>query len=485
MSLRYNILKVVGIVITLLLVILILLIKYNHAYIKDNWAELKCVPYYAPFAGLFVDDNSAGYVKTGADNITKCLWVKSKSFFSVLIKPIMYIISIFQTILNSIKGTLDTFRQQLMVMREMLLSIVKKVMERLENLLAMFLFTFLKLRDTLKRSFASFKMVIYMLETTGMTLSSMINGPVGDMAKLGATLGYIMTYFLLGPLSIAMFPSLWLPVLCFSEDTNIILANRITTPIKNVKIGTLLKGDSVVTGVHHFLRLNIDMVSIGGDKISKFHITKYNGKYINSGDHPEARDCDDLFGNLITLTTSNGKIITPNGEYTDWDETTDTEINIMIKNNIIQKLNEKSRIDSVQNVFSKDDLYSEGFYFKKSLFDKYTKTRIGGTFLNSYLIGKSLVIDKGIKWYKHKNYDDYYVTGSTIVFNRGVKQWTPVFNHSDFIKIDSNYTLVTNLVTLTGNIEIYGTLFKDLTQIRHPETEKTQNQMVLKHLNSL
>ena len=90
-----------------------------------------------------------------------------------------------------------------------------------------------------------------------------------------------MTYFLLGPLSIAMFPSLWLPVLCFSEDTNIILANGITIPIKNIKIGTLLKDDSVVTGVHHFLRLNIDMVCLR--KIIILNNKNYSTCYTNKG----------------------------------------------------------------------------------------------------------------------------------------------------------------------------------------------------------
>ena len=56
----------------------------------------------------------------------------------------------------------------------------------------------LRTRDTLKRFFAVFRVLVYIAQTSVDTLMSFINGPVGDLAKSTLKLGEHMAFFTLG-----------------------------------------------------------------------------------------------------------------------------------------------------------------------------------------------------------------------------------------------------------------------------------------------
>lgn len=470
--------KILLIILSLIFTITYLYIKYNYQYIKDNWSKYKCVPYYSPFAGFIQPVKGENKFVTGMKNVNKCLWVFSKRYFSLLIKPVTYILSIITNLLNKINKTLDTFREQLIVIRKMLIQIVKEVMERLENLLLIFLHTFFKLRDTVKKSLATFKLFTYMLQTSSATLQSFINGPVGDVAKMAATLGYMMTYFLLGPVSFKMFPSIWLPVLCFAPDTKVRnkLGNYI--PINKIKIGDILFNDHQVTAVHRFLNLSGKQRIIDNNYVSDNHIVfcPVTKKWtIVSKLKIEQKETGKKPIYLNSLTVSGNTIYTENYIYRDWDEIEDISIEIKYKNIIGFLLNGKS-----WNWDSKH-LYPNVFYFKPN--SLIYKIGLGDKYFSNIIIGKSIYLNKNIIWYKHIHFDNFYVSGSNIVKNKEGK-WVPVYLSEDFKICNLKKNIGIHFITLTGTFNIKNLIFRDMLEIRNKEYENNYQTDILNKLNS-
>ena len=470
--------KISLITLVLILTISYLYILYNFKDIKDNWTRYKCVPYYSPFAGFIQPVPGENKFVTGMKNVNKCLWVFSKRYFSLLIKPVTYILSIITTILNKIKKTLDTFREQLIVIRKMLMQIVKEVMERLENLLLIFLHTFFKLRDTVKKSLATFKLFTYMLQTSSATLQSFINGPVGDVAKMGATLGYMMTYFLLGPVSFGMFPSLWLPVLCFSPDTRVKDNYGNLIKINKIKIGDTLFNKQKVTAVYRFLNLSGKQRVIENDYISDNHIVfcpitkrwttvdklfpKSENKNIKKPSY------------LCCLSVTGNKIYTEHNIYRDWDEIDDNSLEIKYKNKIGYILNGKSWYWNINHT------YPNVFYFKKD--SLIHKINLGEKYGTNIIIGKSIYFNKDIIWYKHNYIDNFYTSGSNIVQNKD-GDWIPVYQSKDFRKINFRKHIGIHFVTLTGTFNINNIIFRDMLEVRNKEYETNYLNVIISKLN--
>ena len=481
MIIQYNTIistsKIIIIWFILTLIIIFIYIHYNIKYIRTNWSKLKCVPYYSPFAGFIFPKKGENKFTTGMNNMNKCLWVFAKRYFTILIKPITYIISIITKLLNQISNTLDTFRQQLIVIRKMLMEIVKQVMERLENLLLIFMQTFFKLRDTTKKSMATFKLFTYMLKTSSLTLQSFINGPVGDVAKLGAELGYMMTYFLLGPISFKMFPSLWLPILCFDPNTHIKDKNGIFKPISNINIGDILWNNNKVKGIYKFLNLSNIQSLIGSDIVSNNHIILDNNLWKCVGDIKYKKSCKKYPTFLNSLSVSKHHLYTKNNIYRDWDEIDDIEIELKYKN-IIGKILNKQCFN-----WDKKHLYPNVFFFKSNYLKTLTKLSLGQSYNNSIIIGKSICYDKNIKWYKHLNYDSFYVSGSNIVKEDNL--WIPVYLSKQFIQVNSNINIGIHFVTLSGILNIEYLLFRDLLEVRCPKYECNYRNDILNKLNTI
>lgn len=475
-----DIIGVVTLILILIFTITYIYIVHNFKYIKENWSRYKCNPLYSPFAGLFQNDpdSKKNLIKAGVRNISSCLWKTSKGFFAILIKPMMFIINIIISLLGKIKTTLDTFRQQLIVIRKMLMQIVKQVMSRLENLVAVFLNTFLKLRDTTKKSLATFKLLNFMLQTTSLSLQSMINGPIGSLAKIAGKYGYLMTYFLLGPISFKMFPSLWLPVFCFNKDFKI-KTNQGITEISNIKLGDKIFGGGVVKGIYNFLNLNPQQCLVSDGLISRNHIIYNCGMWKPAGEiyklynkkSPTTVHCLSVDNNII-----HGK----DGIYRDWDEINDNNLECEFKTKILNSLN-----NSKDFVWDKNHLYQEGFSFRLDWLINLTNTKLGKKFLDNVIIGKAMMSDSRIKWYENRIRKlNFYVSGSTIILDKKSKKWIPVYLSKDFREIKLDKNIVINIVTLTGNIYFEKYVFKDLIEIRNTQFTTYRTNKILEYLNS-
>ena len=473
---KIAILKILVITILFIYLILHLVAIYGHSYIQKNWAYFRSKPYLTPLAGFFKKDNKEGLLTGGIKSVLQLIWTYIKLFFKELIKPVQYIINIITKIIDSIKTILDKFRQQLAVIRKLLFNIVEKVMERLQNLAAAFISLFMKLRDTMKRSFATYQMMVYTIETMGLTLKSMMSGPVGDMALLAADLGQVFTYFLLGPMSFFMFPSLWHCALCFHGNTKILLHNKSNKLccISELTLGTKLE-TGYVTGIMVFYTENkTQFYNYNKDLVTGEHyVLETNWIPVKDSENSHLSVVRDNL--LYCISTSNHRIKTFRAEYLDFDETSDLDILELQKNKALALLNGHDKVK-----ISRKHLYQEGFIANTVPFGAVSKIDLPYNYLDiydnidnsntDYIMGIGewqLTADTRI--YQHIA-SKVILTGSVIIYENN--NWIPVYQskHYSEIVLDIKYpSKIYNWVTKSGTIKVDGIIARDLLEIHDTE----------------
>ena len=115
-----------------------------------------------------------------------------------------------------------------------------------------------------------------------------------------------------------------LKVLCFTGTTPVELADGRTVKMRGVKIGDVLKGGSVVTGVMQFANVTQSrMYSLPGcdARVSGSHLVKGpNGTFIPVSQHPEAVLTDERPELVYSLTTSDNLIRLGNVIFWDYND---------------------------------------------------------------------------------------------------------------------------------------------------------------------
>lgn len=428
--------------------------SHNRQYVTDNWAYLKTKPLYAPFAGFVRKKPGESVVSAGIKNILGSLWSQIKVMFGILMKPFRFIIEIVHTVLKSMAGTMDIFRQQMAVIRKFLQNIVQSVMGRLEDLAASFINIFFRLRDMLHRSFATFKMVTYMLETMAYIMKSMMGGPVGTMMRWSGNLGYVASYFLLGPFSFLAFPSLWHCVFCFGGTTPILMSDGSTRPISQIRIGDKAKG-GLVTGILQFQQDRpCKIYRRDSDIVTSSHPVWYQGRWIWVEQHPEYH-VTTYQGSLYCLVTEGNRINTPTATYLDWDETGDNVVFAQQKHHALQVLNKTIPAEE-RSVVNTNHVYQEGFS---------TATLLYG---NNPVTGSGVwSVTREVRWYiLTESTKGPYVTGSTLV--QGEHGWTQVCKDPRFTPSTYRPTngLIYHVKTSSGVVTVNGITYRDLME--HP-----------------
>jgi len=155
-----------------------MLLVENRQKIRDDWEYYRCNPLVMPFASYFGHNT--------AENFEGCLSVSFKMFFDMLMAPFNGMMSMISGLLGNLVTQLNFIRNLTAPIREFVKSAAQTVFKKTENLMNVVMFTFLKMNDILKRVFANFRLMVYTLEATQMTLTSTWNGPIGKAARFWA-----------------------------------------------------------------------------------------------------------------------------------------------------------------------------------------------------------------------------------------------------------------------------------------------------------
>ena len=178
--------------ITFVLVLGFMVLSVNKQYIIDNWNVYRCNPLVMPFAGYF------GF--NSAENMVGCLNVSFNSYFGLFIRPFQYMIDIIKKIINDIIKQLDSIRNIIKPIRDFFETASAMVFKKIEAVMGTVIYSFLKINDLMKRMFANFRLAVYSLEATQMTVRSVWDGPIGKTTRFWApTVDFFSDFFCFAP----------------------------------------------------------------------------------------------------------------------------------------------------------------------------------------------------------------------------------------------------------------------------------------------
>lgn len=454
---------------------------YNHQHIVSHWKTLKCSPLYSPLSGFVKGKSGFDAVEDGANNIFKCLWVRVKLFFQELMEPFHYLLQVLYGVIMGVLQRSNSQRKQLSVVKDYIKRIIEMVMGRLNNISGSFIFVFLKVRDAIKRGLASFQVMAYMLTTSSKLVESMMNGVVGDMAEFSQIIGWLLSWFLVGPFAMLLFPALWqCTPLCFSPETLIATKDRGLKKISELEPSEFLADGSQVLAIQRCKKpIQMPLYQLGNTIVSSSHLVydKNNHRWIPVDHHPDAKSIETEITELYCITTSHHQIQINEYLYSDWEEFETPEQTIFEKTLIYQDL-------GCQN-FSEwkdalEEKYPPGFRICPSiLIPKSTPTDPLSDDFQGLVHGYS---PHPIHWYSSKNDNTLQVSGTTLVLEGNT--WKPVSLSWQFEYVSSDNHFYYHAMTRTGIIEIGKYQFRDYLETNNTNTHCEIRNRCLRKMNT-
>ena len=262
--------------------------------ISKNWANYRCNPAVMPFAGA--------YGHNATENFQFCL-------NQIFTNQVGGVTGPFIKILMSIVGTSMTFLQNLNSLRMMLATllggmnkIIQEFSDRFKLLFSQIRITMMRMQTLFRRVFATMYSILFM-----------------GMSGMTAGLNFGDTFIFK-----------FIDTFCFPPETPIDIEGQGIIPIHSVQLGDVCtKTGARVTSVYKFQADGQPMVNLKGVEVSTNHFIKYNGKWIQAVDHPDAVPCGDWNGGkkrpLICLDTDIHEIPLGGYIFSDWDETSESD----------------------------------------------------------------------------------------------------------------------------------------------------------------
>jgi hypothetical protein len=268
------------------------------AEISRNWEKYRCSPSIMPFAKLYGHDPT--------ENFNFCLSGMFNSKMGTVLQPLFEILGVIIVATMQFLKNLNSLRLMLATLLGGISKIIQEFTARFKLIFGQVKTMTLRIRLLMGRVFAVFYSVIYM-------------GLSGITAGLNFGDTFIFKF---------------LNVFCFAPETPIEIKGKGKIPISEVKLGDICeKTGSKVMSVYRFVADGQEMVYLNGIEVSTNHFVEYNGKWIESGNHPDAHSLGHWIGGrsrpLICLDTDDHRI--PLGEYifSDWDETSSSDVETM------------------------------------------------------------------------------------------------------------------------------------------------------------
>lgn len=270
--------------------------------VKDNWETYRCRPDVMIMADYYGHDSG--------ENIGYCLKNGFDKRAREAIAPFYTYLGKFVEVLMTMLNSINSIRMIFATIIGSATQIFTEFSGRIQALFYRFQMAAIRMKMLMGRVFATMYAIIFM-----------------GMAGIKATQNFGNTFLFK-----------FLDTFCFDPDTEIVLQNGTRVPIKEVKVGDYLRGGQKVTAAFQFaadgqamvslpLATEPKSVSLHGILVSTNHYIRYEGKWIEAKDHPDAVKAADWSGGndrpLICLNTDTHTI--PIGDYifSDYDETSE------------------------------------------------------------------------------------------------------------------------------------------------------------------
>ena len=280
--------------------------------IKNNWPEYRCRPDVMVTAGL--------YGHNASENIEFCLNNGFKQRATAAMGPFYSFLAMFVNILMTLLKSINSIR---LIFATIVGSVTKIFSEFSERIKAFF----------------------YRIQATGMRMKWL-------MGRVVASIYSVLFMGMSGMKAMTNFSNTFLfkflDTFCFDPNTRISTARGVLS-IREVVIGDVLEDGSRVTGTFSFDSDGQDMVTLprpNGQPIlvSTNHYMQYNGKWIHTADHPDARPAEPWSGGtkdpLICLNTDTHTFVIGDYVFRDYDETEEGDAETM--QHVLSQLNGKT-----------------------------------------------------------------------------------------------------------------------------------------------
>ena len=475
--------------------------KYSSDYLKEikaNWNDNKCKMKVIPIAGFIGPEGTST-----TENLYNCMNDRIKNIFDTLMKPFKEIIN---TIMNTLKQLTDNIKDIYKVIdyiRESIKTIVTDIYSEINILMKKLEKVFINLVNVIKDILNTF---MYMMKV------------VQDMYYSVVSLGNWFNN----------------SIFCFDENTKIKLSNNDNCyndkyrykDIKDIKVGDILKGNSIVESVLKLSTNGVKMYDYFGVIVSGSHLVYESGinKWIRVEKSKFAKKIKNYNKSYIySLITSNAKIPVFSSKldnynndnnnhiiFADWYEISDDKIKTKIQDMTLSILNNK-RDDRILEIEPKKTFYNKktnnwwGFngnteidMYKCNSKKRLCDVRIGDKLKdgNKVLAIVEHLTPKNVKLYryKNKNYEEenneIITTGSQITYDKKLKKWIKISSSNDYEEyhIDKHnfgtkkLNKLYHIITDNNKVCINGEIFSDFYQLP-PNKSKIIDRFVENKIN--
>ena len=295
-------------VIIFIILLLYIILVYNRKNIINNWEQYKCSPLIIPFASYFDKDP--------IENLNGCMWNGYKSNFSIFIKPFTYMTDIIKSVIKKLFDQLNSIRTLLRPIRDFVEGATAMVYKKIEGIMNLTMFSFLKMNNLMKRTFANFRLMVYTLEASQYTIQSTWNGPIGKITRFWAPgIDFFSDFF------------------CFEPSTKVLNVDKTPVEISKLNIGDTLFHNNKIIGILNMVGID-NYYNYNGIIVSGNHLVyNYdNKKWIEVSLAPGAKYVrKPEIKNVVCLITSNNTIPVLDKlglihHFCDYIETTDPSV---------------------------------------------------------------------------------------------------------------------------------------------------------------
>lgn len=305
-------------------------VKSDLKDLQENWVKYRCYPIYMPFSSWINPDVST------QENFTYCLNMFGQAVMDRALDPVYSLFDVISSILGDLMNSTNVFRTIFSKITNVILTMVGSVFGKILNAMGSLLNGLGRIRDISARITGSQWYIAFIAQSAVDMIMSVTNFAY-TLIKIVVTLMFAISVILslfyppLLAFAITMGAGVGITY-CFDPDTRMELATGNVVPLRDVKLGDILAGGSVVEGVLQFRNHSkVEMFMLDGIRVSGHHKIYVKSKCIYVKDHPRAIPISYLLPDLLCLITHDNEIRIRGHSgtqytFTDYEEDLDDDV---------------------------------------------------------------------------------------------------------------------------------------------------------------
>lgn len=284
--------RIILITIPLIIAAFIILTLTDLREVSDNWPKYRCRPQYMILANLFGHNVN--------ENFNFCINEVFKGEASGVLGPIYKNLAGVVGFLSTILNVTNSLRLQMATLVGGISNVFQDFASRLNQFFFAIRMSAQRIRTLMYRVYGTLFAFIFMGLSGVASVQSFSDTIIGR----------------------------FLNTMCFHPST-LIVTRRGTLRIDEVRVGDILANGSRVTAAFRFHADGQPMVHLHNVHVSTNHYVLHNGRWIQSGEHPDAVPAGDYAGGvaepLVCLNTHDHRIPLSDLIFNDYDETEEAD----------------------------------------------------------------------------------------------------------------------------------------------------------------